>query len=92
MNVTCDTMKVLIQKSKNQATKYLIISIILLGFFTYKFLTDTTQYLKGNSFYWIAIALFGFTTHLPTRVYSKKMRKLISHGQTCILLNVKTLI
>jgi hypothetical protein len=51
-----------IRKSRQKSIKYLVGSIVILSFFIYRFFTDTTQYPKGNSFYWIAIALFGFTT------------------------------
>ncbi len=53
---------IIIQKSRKTTAKYLTGAIILLSFFVYRFLTDTTEYPKGNSFYWIAIILLGLTT------------------------------
>jgi hypothetical protein len=52
----------LIKKSRRQTVNYLLLSLVLLSFVTYFFLTDKTTYPKGNSFYWIAIVLFGLTS------------------------------
>lgn len=52
----------IIHKSRRKTARNLIASCIILGFFVYNFLTDTTKYPRGNSFYWVAIVLFGFTT------------------------------
>lgn len=52
----------IVRKSKKRTLRFLFCSFALLGLIIYLFLTDKTQYPKGNSFYWIGIILFGLTT------------------------------
>jgi hypothetical protein len=52
----------IIRRSKTKSFRYLFISACLVGVVVYLFVTDTKQYPKGKSFYWVGVILSGLTT------------------------------
>jgi hypothetical protein len=73
--------RMVIRKSRNNAFIYLMLSMGLLGFFVYRYITDQRIYPTGNSIYWVGIIpgtlmtiffIYDFIDRKPLYVFDEK--------------------